>query len=129
MSALPQKHAVASAETIWSESPTPTGPELWPPNVARLRELGIPFEWRRIHHDIVIACPRCSGRFLVHESADWHLCLGNLGCRADRVPFPALMATLADTARGVVDVARRRGLERGADVVDRFLKNIEGNAK
>jgi hypothetical protein len=84
---------------VKSRGPSPKkGDELLPANVARLRELGASFEWRRESKDICAVCPICGERRLfLDEEKPWSLCLGKVQCSYARVPFEELLTSIAKT--------------------------------
>jgi hypothetical protein len=63
-------------------------------NVERLRSHGVAFTHREIEHDIIVRCPLCQRRLIVHESERWIFCMGPITCPANRASFEAIFVRL-----------------------------------
>jgi len=68
-----------------------------PANVSRLHAAGIPFDWRKSEHDIVLVC-LCGGKLVMDEARSWHHCHGDLRCRARSMTFEQVVEALVEKA-------------------------------
>ena len=78
------------SEKISDDTSTVTETPL-PVNVARLEKQGAQFERREKEHDVIVACPFCGKRVVMHETEQWHFCLGPARCPCNRVRFSDLI--------------------------------------
>ena len=76
---------------------TDTESNLLPKNVQALTETGAQFHWRKSASDIIGRCPLCAGKIVIHESAPWALCVGEIRCPAGQIAFSELLAAIGRT--------------------------------
>ena len=67
-------------------------------NVERLKSLGVSHTHRPSSRDILAACPSCGGRILIDETKPYLICMGDMLCPINRIPFAAVVLRLAEKA-------------------------------
>ncbi len=67
-------------------------------NVERLESLGVRHIHRPGSRDILAACPSCGGRLLLDETEPYLVCIGDMLCPINRIPFAAVVRRLAEKA-------------------------------
>ena len=74
-------------------------PGLFPRNHEVFTAAGIPFDWNRPDHTLIVTCPTCGGRLLIDEQNPFWGCMGNLLCKINRMPFAAVVAALVEARK------------------------------
>lgn len=81
-SGLSEKHNFETSETVTDQA--------LPVNVARLKNLGVRFNYSTRDRQIILPCPICRGRLVLHDEQPWQWCV-DIKCKSRRLTFEQII--------------------------------------